>query len=63
MNDYEIALTLETETVAHRRYLHENAEVGLNMPKAVSYVMAQLEKAGRKEEEPEEEPDTEDSVQ
>ena len=46
MNDYEIALTLEAETVAHRRYLHKNAEVGLNMPKAVQYVMDELEKAG-----------------
>ena len=46
MNDYEIALTLEAETVAHRRYLHENAEVGLDMPKAVQYVMDELEKAG-----------------
>ncbi len=46
MNDYEIALSLQTETVAHRRYLHENAEVGLEMPKAVRYVMDELEKAG-----------------
>lgn len=46
MNDYEIALTLEAETVAHRRYLHKNAEVGLDMPKAVQYVMDELEKAG-----------------
>lgn len=46
MNDYEIALTLEAETVTHRRYLHRNAEVGLDMPKAVQYVMDELEKAG-----------------
>lgn len=46
MNDYEIALSLQKETVAHRRYLHKNAEVGLNMPNAVAYVTRELEKAG-----------------
>lgn len=46
MNDYEIALGLQAETAAHRRYLHRNAEVGLDMPKAVQYVMDELKKAG-----------------
>ena len=40
------AQELREETVAHRRYFHTNAEVGLDMPKAVSYVMNQLTKYG-----------------
>ena len=39
MNDYERAQQLRDETVAHRRFFHRNAEVGLEMPKAVEYVM------------------------
>lgn len=46
MNDYEAALELQDETIAHRRFLHQNAEIGLEMPKAVAYVMEQLTKAG-----------------
>ena len=46
MNDYEIALSLQEETVAHRRFFHRNAEVGLQMPRAVDYVMEQLKLAG-----------------
>ena len=46
MNDYELALSVQEETVAHRRYLHRNAEVGLNMPKASAYITRELEKAG-----------------
>lgn len=34
MNDYERALALRDETVAHRRWMHTHAEVGLEMPKA-----------------------------
>lgn len=41
MNFYERALELREETVAHRRWLHSNAEVGLQMPKAQAYVMEQ----------------------
>ena len=33
MNYYERALQLKEETVAHRRWFHTNAEVGLNMPR------------------------------
>lgn len=36
------ALELREETVAHRRYFHTNAEVGLNMPRAQEYVIRQL---------------------
>ena len=46
MNYYERALELREETVAHRRYLHTNAEVGLNMPKAKAYVMEKLTEYG-----------------
>lgn len=46
MNFYERALELCEETVAHRRWLHSNAEVGLDMPKGKNYVMDQLKKYG-----------------
>ncbi|NBI68654.1 amidohydrolase [Pseudoflavonifractor sp. 60] len=46
MNFYEQALELREETVAHRRWLHSHAEVGLNMPKAQAYVMEQLRNYG-----------------
>ena len=46
MNFYEQALELREETVAHRRWLHSHAEVGLNMPKAQTYVMEQLRNYG-----------------
>ena len=50
MNDYERAQQLKEETVAHRRFFHKKAEVGLEMPKAVEYVMQELSNAGRKPE-------------
>lgn len=46
MNYYERALELKDETVAHRRWFHENAEVGLNMPKGQAYVLEELKKLG-----------------
>lgn len=46
MNFYKRALKLREETVAHRRWLHTNAEVGLKMPKAQAYVMEQLKDSG-----------------
>ena len=46
MNYYERALSLKEETIAHRRWFHTNAEVGLNMPKGQAYVLAELEKLG-----------------
>ena len=46
MNYYERAVELKQETINHRRYLHTNAEVGLNTPKAVAYIMEQLKAAG-----------------
>lgn len=46
MNYYERAQMLKDETIAHRRYFHTNAEVGLNMPKARAYVMEKLREYG-----------------
>ncbi len=46
MNFYEKALEIKSETIAHRRFLHENAEMGLNMPKAVNYICRELSKIG-----------------
>lgn len=46
MNYYERAQILKDETIAHRRYFHTNAEVGLNMPKARAYVMEKLREYG-----------------
>ena len=46
MNFYERALELQEETVAHRRYFHTHAEVGLNMPRVQAYVMEKLTEYG-----------------
>ncbi len=46
MDFYERAIELQDETVAHRRWLRKNAEVGLDMPKARAYVMEQLKACG-----------------
>lgn len=46
MNEYERALAMKDETIAHRRWLHTHAEVGLDMPQAQAYVMEQLRLAG-----------------
>ncbi len=46
MDYYQKASALQEETVAHRRWFHENAEVGLDMPKAKAYVMEALASYG-----------------
>ncbi len=46
MNCYKRAEALINETTAHRRFFHKNAETGLDMPKAVEYVMNELGKIG-----------------
>lgn len=46
MDFYKKALELKDETVAHRRYLHEHAEVGLDMPIACGYIMKTLTDCG-----------------
>ena len=40
------AMECKEETIAHRRYFHTNAEVGLETPKAVSYLMEHLRAYG-----------------
>lgn len=46
MNYYERALQLKDGLVADRRYLHANAEVGLNLPRTKAYVMQKLTEFG-----------------
>lgn len=46
MNFYQRALELNEETLAHRRYLHEHAEVGLDMPLARAYITQKLAEYG-----------------
>ena len=44
MNEYERALELKEETIANRRFLHENAETGLHLPETKAFVMKKLKK-------------------
>ncbi|MDO4842266.1 MAG: M20 family metallopeptidase [Phoenicibacter congonensis] len=46
MSFYERALELNDDTVANRRHFHENAEVGLDLPKTVAYVKEKLVEYG-----------------
>lgn len=46
MNFYERAVALKDETIANRRYLHTNAEIGLEMPKAAAYILEKLTEYG-----------------
>ena len=39
MDFYKRALELKDETVADRRYIHQNAETGLELPKTKAYVI------------------------
>ena len=39
MDYYKRAVELNDDTVANRRYIHENAEVGLELPNTVEYIM------------------------
>lgn len=48
MDFYKRALQLQEQTVAHRRFFHTNAEVGLNMPRAQAYIMEALTLMGLK---------------
>lgn len=41
---YQEAFALQKETVAHRRYLHEHAEAGLDLKKTFAYIRDVLEK-------------------
>lgn len=46
MKLYERAVELKEETIAHRRFFHQNAEVGLDMPLARTYVTETLKEYG-----------------
>ena len=46
MDFYKRALELNDDTVANRRHLHENAEVGLDLPQTLSFVKSKLEEYG-----------------
>lgn len=46
MNYYTRAEELKEDTVADRRYIHTNAEVGLDLPKTKAYVMKKLKDYG-----------------
>ncbi len=46
MKLYERALSLQEETIRHRRYFHEHAETGTELPLACAYVRQELEKLG-----------------
>ena len=46
MDFYKRAQELKGETIAHRRYLHKNAEVGLELHRTKAYVMQQLRATG-----------------
>ena len=46
MEFYERAKELKTETIENRRYIHQNAEVGLDLPKTKAFVMNKLKEYG-----------------
>ena len=46
MNYYDRAVELKDEIITNRRYFHTNAEVGLELPKAVAYVTDKLKSYG-----------------
>ena len=46
MNYLQRANELKEETIQNRRYIHQNAEVGLDLPKTKAYVMAKLKEYG-----------------
>ena len=46
MDFYARACELECDTVANRRHIHENAEVGLDLPKTLDFVKSKLQEYG-----------------
>jgi len=46
MNYYQRALEIKEEIIKHRRYIHENAEVGLALPKTTAYILETLSSYG-----------------
>ena len=52
MYDYkEEAKEIKEELIRHRRYLHENPEIGLHLPNTKAYVIEQLKRYGYEPEE------------
>ena len=46
MNLYQKALELKDEMIANRRYLHQNPELGLELPKTAAFVEEKLREMG-----------------
>ncbi|MBQ9109968.1 MAG: amidohydrolase [Oscillospiraceae bacterium] len=46
MQIFQHALALKEETIAHRRYFHQNAETGTEMPLARHYILHELQMLG-----------------
>ena len=46
MDFYKRALELKNETIENRRYIHKNAETGLDIPKTKAFVMEKLKEYG-----------------
>ncbi|MDD6073007.1 MAG: M20 family metallopeptidase [Clostridium sp.] len=46
MDFYKRALELNEDTIANRRFFHQTAEVGLDMPKAQAYILEKLTEYG-----------------
>lgn len=46
MDYYRRAQEIQEEIISHRRYLHTNAEVGLNLPRTKAYIMEKLREYG-----------------
>ena len=46
MNYYEKAMELKEETIMNRRYIHKNAETGLDLPRTKAFVMEKLKEYG-----------------
>ncbi len=46
MNMYNEALAIKDTLLAHRKYLHQNPELGLDLPLTAAYVEEQLKKMG-----------------
>lgn len=46
MDYYKRAVELKDETIQNRRYIHTNAEVGLDLPKTKAYVIEKLKEYG-----------------
>ncbi len=46
MNIFEKAKAIQSETIANRRYIHENPEIGLDVPNTKAFVMDKLREYG-----------------